>query len=72
MELPDEMELITVEEAAERLHVGRGTLYKLLNDKTNGIKAFRINRTWKIPAKSINEFIERKSGLTDFMYENNF
>lgn len=49
----DKMEIIFVEEAAERLNIGRESLYKILKDRDSGIKAFRINRTWKIPADSI-------------------
>lgn len=63
MDYLDKMEIISVEDATERLNVGRGTLYKLLKDKQNGIKAFQINRIWKIPAASIEEYIQRKSGL---------
>lgn len=49
----DKMEIISVEEAAERLNIGRESLYKILKDRDSGIKAFRINRTWKISADSI-------------------
>lgn len=59
----NESQLLTVQEAATWLGIGKGTLYKLLKDKNNGIKAFRINRVWKIPMASINEFILRRSGL---------
>ena len=62
----DKMEIISVEEAAERLNIGRGSLYKLLKDSV--IKAFRINRTWKIPAASIEEYIKRKSGLDELNF----
>lgn len=65
----DKMEIISVEEAAERLNIGRGSLYKLLKDRDSGIKAFRINRTWKIPAASIEEYIKRKSGLMGIIDE---
>ena len=37
----DKMEIISVEEAAERLNIGRGSLYKLLKDRDSGIKAWR-------------------------------
>lgn len=59
-----ECELLTVEEAASRLGIGKGLMYKLLNNKEDGIKAFRISRQWKIPAASITEYINRKSGFS--------
>lgn len=64
----DKMEIISVEEAAERLNIGRGSLYKLLKDRDSVIKAFRINRTWKIPDASIEEYIKRKSGLDELNF----
>jgi excisionase family DNA binding protein len=59
----ENLDLISVAEAAERLHVGRGTIYMLLKDEKNGLKGFRINRTWKIPSASVEEFILRRSSL---------
>lgn len=58
-----ESELLTVEEAANRLGIGKGLMYKLLNNKEDGIKALRISRQWKIPPASITEYINRKCGL---------
>ena len=43
-------ELITVEELCEILMVGKNTAYKLLS--TGELKAFRINRVWKIPRQA--------------------
>lgn len=53
--------LITVEELCEELLIGKNLAYKLL---ANGIiKGFRIGRIWKIPHRSINEFITQQSNL---------
>lgn len=48
-------DLITIDELCEILLVGRNTAYRLLNE--NKIKAFKIGRTWKIPEKSVYEYI---------------
>ncbi len=52
--------LISIEEACDYLHCGKSTLYKLL--QTEQLKAFRINRRWKIPRESIMKFIVAKTG----------
>lgn len=54
-------ELITVEEMQQLLGIGKNTAYQLL--KENKIKCFRIGRIWKIPKKSIEEFILSQSKL---------
>lgn len=51
-------EILTVEEMMEILNVGKNTAYQLL--ESGEIKAFRIGRLWKIPRKSIYDYIERK------------
>lgn len=51
-------EILTVEEMMELLNVGKNTAYQLLENVE--IKAFRIGRLWKIPRKSVYEYIERK------------
>lgn len=48
-------DLITVVDLQEILGIGKNTAYELLKQKK--IKAFRIGRTWKIPKKSVEEFI---------------
>lgn len=51
------IELLTVEDLMELLNVGKNTAYQLLE---NGeVKAFRIGRVWKIPRKSVYDYIER-------------
>jgi len=54
-------ELITVDEMQKLLGVGKNTAYELLNQ--NKIKCFRIGKIWKIPKKSIEEYILIQSGL---------
>lgn len=51
-------EIVTVEEMMELLNIGKNTAYRLLAD--GEIKAFRIGRLWKIPRKSVYEYIDRK------------
>ena len=50
--------LITPEEVADMLGCGMNTTYKLL--KSGKIKCFRINKIWKIPKKSLAEYINNQ------------
>ncbi|MBP8629626.1 MAG: helix-turn-helix domain-containing protein [Negativicutes bacterium] len=52
-------QLITVEELCEVLMVGKNTAYKLLS--TGELKAFRINRVWKIPRQAVTDYILSKA-----------
>lgn len=52
-------EIMTVEELMELLHIGKSTVYQLLD--SGEIKAFRIGRKWKIPKKAVYEYIQRKT-----------
>lgn len=53
-----ENEIMKFEEVMEFLNIGKNTLYRLLN---NGeINAFRIGKVWKIPKKSVEEYINKK------------
>ena len=54
-------DLLIIEEACEILHMSRNTLYELL--RGGEIKAFQVNRIWKIPREAIEEYCRRKSGL---------
>lgn len=47
--------IITIEELCEQLMIGRNMAYKLLSK--GKIKAFRIGKTWKIPQKSVSDYI---------------
>ena len=56
-------DLINVDELCEWLMIGKTTAYNLL--ASGEIKCFRINRIWKIPRASVNDYIRKKSQLTD-------
>ena len=51
-------DILTVEELMELLNIGKNTAYALL--EAGEIKAFRIGRMWKIPRKSVYDYINRK------------
>lgn len=55
----DEDELMTIEQLCERLFISATTAYKLL--QSGEIKAFRVG-SWKIPEKSVRDYIKRKCG----------
>lgn len=54
-------DLITVKELCEMLSIGKNAAYSLLG--SGAIKAFRINRVWKIPKKSVVEYVIGQSHL---------
>ena len=54
--------LLTVDDAAEMLMVGKNRIYELLNQ--GKIKGMRIGKsTWRIPKLSIYKFIKEQSSL---------
>ncbi len=55
----DENELLTIDGLCDKLFISPTTAYKLL--KNGEIKGFKLG-TWKIPVKSVNEYIERMTG----------
>jgi excisionase family DNA binding protein len=50
--------IIEIDGLCEMLGIGKNTAYQFLNDQE--IDAFKVGTVWKIPKKSIEEFIERK------------
>lgn len=50
--------LVTIDELCEILMIGKNTAYNLL--KTGVVKSFKINRIWKIPRASIDEYIMKQ------------
>lgn len=52
-------DLISIEELCQRLMIGKNMAYRLL--RSNKIAAFRIGRSWKIPVKSVNDYIANNS-----------
>lgn len=64
--LPDSMEdhltLLTVDDAAEILMVGKNRIYELLNQ--GKIKGMRVGKsTWRIPKISIYQYIKEQASL---------
>ena len=58
----DTMTLLTVEDAANILMVGKNRIYELL--KQGKIKGMRIgNATWRIPKLAIYQYIQKQSAL---------
>lgn len=53
----DDNELLSINQLCERLFISPTTAYRLL--KNGDIKGFKLG-TWKIPIKSVNDFILRK------------
>lgn len=53
-----ENEIMKFEEVMEFLNIGKNTLYTLLNH--GEITAFKIGKVWKIPKKSVKEYIDKK------------
>lgn len=54
----DSSSLVTIDELCEILMIGKNTAYNLL--KSGAIKSFKINRIWKIPRSSIDDYITNK------------
>lgn len=55
--------ILTVNDVAEMLYVGRNTIYDLLN--SGQLKGFRIgSKSWRIPKKSLDDYILQKCGST--------
>ena len=54
-------DIMSVFDVAEALCVGKNRIYELLADKK--IKGFRIGRVWKIPKRSIEEYILTQAGM---------
>lgn len=52
-----ESDIMTVDDFMEYLSVGKTTAYKLL--KSGKIKTVRIGRLYRIPKKSVDEYIEK-------------
>lgn len=53
----NDYDVLTAYEAMDYLGVGENTIYKLLN--SGELCAFRIGKTWKIPRKEIDKYIDK-------------
>ena len=56
---PDTRVLLSVEEAAERLDIGRSTFYELIRSRQ--IRTIHVGRLRKVPVESLREFVDRQS-----------
>lgn len=50
-------DVMTIADLREVLNIGSNAAYNLLHQ--GAISAFRIGRTWKIPKKSVIQFIDQ-------------
>lgn len=56
--MTDNNEIMKFEEVMEYLNIGKSTLYKLL--RSGEIISFKIGKVWKIPRKSVEDYIKKK------------
>lgn len=54
-------EILTREEVMEILKIGRSTFYKLL--QTGELKGFKEGNRYKVPAESIEEYINNRMSV---------
>lgn len=54
--------MLTVREAAEILHVGRSTVYSLMD--SGELESVHIGRLRRIPMQAVTDYIERKRAET--------
>ena len=54
-------DILTVQDVATILMVGKNTVYSLL--ESNTLKGFRIGRTWKVPKEALIDYIRQATGL---------
>ena len=62
MTAPPERVVLTVEEAAERLGVGRSLVYALV--RSGDIESIAIGRLRRIPCDALDDFVARLRELT--------
>ncbi len=55
--------LLTPEAAAERLSIGRTTMFELL--ASGEIKSVKIGRARRIPATALTEYVNRLAGMAE-------
>lgn len=55
--MADNNEIMQFEEVMDYLNIGKNTLYGLL--KSGELNAFKIGKVWKIPKKSVEEYINK-------------
>jgi excisionase family DNA binding protein len=57
---PDEILLLRVEEAAERLSIARTLMYRLV--RTKQVESVCVGRLRRIPVAALEEYVERLRG----------
>ena len=50
-------DILSPEEAMDELRIGKNSIYDLLN--SGKLKGFKVGRNWKIPRKSIDNYIDK-------------
>ncbi|NMR20939.1 helix-turn-helix domain-containing protein [Cellulomonas fimi] len=60
---PDTRLLLSVEEAAERLDIGRTLLYELI--AAGQVQTIHVGRLHKVPVDSLREFVDRQRALAN-------
>lgn len=61
--LNDLYEVLSVEETMGYMLIGKNKLYGLL--QSGKLKGFRVGRKWRIPGKSIQDYINKECYLND-------
>ena len=54
-------DVMTVDETAEALRIGKNALYELLLNKK--LRGYRNGRVWRIPKEAVIEFIRTQSHM---------
>jgi excisionase family DNA binding protein len=54
-------DLQTVKEVAKRLKVSESTVYNLL--KSQQLDGYRVGRSWRIPAKNVDKYLQNNTIL---------
>ena len=61
-----DLDLMSVSEACQRLHVSRNTVYNLL--ESGDLKGFKVGRMWRIPDGSIWNYIILRNKKLEEVY----
>ena len=56
-------EILNLDQFCDLLDIGKSTGYKLL--RNGKIRGFKIGKVWKVPVKSVEEFVKGKINLSD-------
>ena len=54
-------DVMTVDEVAEALKIGKNALYGLLN--SGRLRGYRNGRSWRVPRESLAAYIREQTGL---------